>query len=69
MTEKLWSECSQAEHEEVGRWEKKARKFKKELSKGYYTWYGEKQKKKELKKELTGIERKYEDDEQQLALF
>lgn len=63
MAEKLWSECSKEEHDEVREWSRRVRRFHTELIKGYYTAHGAKERIKEFGKELTQIERKYGEDD------
>ena len=59
MTEKLWSECSKAEHEDVNRLNRRITKLKKFISLDYLTEEGKKYFRKELLKEVNKTEKRY----------
>ena len=61
MSEKLWSECSPAERDEITKLEKRIRKLKKYISLGYLTEKGKEYFTKELLKDVNRVERKYKD--------
>lgn len=63
MTEKLLSECSAQERDEISRLEKRIRKLKKYISLGYLTEEGKKYFRKELLKDVNKVERKYRDEQ------
>ena len=60
--EKMWSEVSMEEREDVRKIEKRKRKLKKWIEMGYLTKQGEEYFKKELLKEINRTERKYRDE-------
>lgn len=61
MTEKLWSECSPEEHQEVNALSKRIKKLKKYLALGYLSKQGEEYFTRELMKDINKTERKYRD--------
>ena len=61
MTDKLWSECSQQEHEDVNKLNRRILKLKKFISLDYLTDKGKEYFRKELLKEVNKTERKYKD--------
>ena len=61
MSEKLLSECSAEERDEIAKLEKRIRKLKKYISMGYLTEKGKDYFTKELMKDVNKVERKYRD--------
>ena len=61
--EKLWSECSPEEHEDVNKLNRRITKLKKFISLNYLTEEGKKYFRKELMKEVNRTERKYRDEQ------
>lgn len=57
--EKMWSDCSAEERDEVAKLEKQKRKLMKYISLGYLSKEGEKYFKHELDKLIVRTERKY----------
>lgn len=61
--EKLWSECSKAEHEDVNKLNRRILKLNKFISLNYLTENGKEYFRKELLKEVNKTERKYRDEQ------
>lgn len=59
--EKLWCECSKAEHEDVNKLNRRILKLKKFISLNYLTENGKEYFRKELLKEVNKTERKWRD--------
>ena len=59
--EKMWSDCSREEHEDVNKLNRRILKLKKWIEMGYLTKQGEEYFKKELLKEINRTEKKYRD--------
>ena len=57
--EKMWSDCSKEEHEEVRALSKRVRKLKKYIALGYLSEVGKAYFTKELDREIKQTERKY----------
>ena len=75
MTEKLWTECSKEERDEIKHWGAKRKALKATYQMGYLTPAGYEYYKEILGKELDDIESKYNEedisdrDSYQLPLF
>ena len=59
--EKMWSDCSREEHEDVNKLNRRILKLKKFISLNYLTENGKEYFRKELLKEVNRTERKYRD--------
>lgn len=62
MTEKLWSECSPEEHQEVNALSKRIKKLKKYLSLGYLSKQGEEYFTRELLKDINRTEKRWREE-------
>ena len=62
MTEKMWSDCSKQEHEDVNKLNRRILKLKKFISLDYLTDKGKEYFRKELLKEVNRTERKDRDE-------
>lgn len=61
MTEKMWSECSKQEHEDVNKLNRRILKLKKFITLNYLTEKGKEYFRKELLKEVNRTEKRYRD--------
>ena len=59
--EKMWSDCSREEHEDVNKLNRRILKLKKFISLDYLTDKGKEYFRKELLKDINKTERKYRD--------
>ena len=62
MTEKLWSECSPEEHQEVNALSKRIKKLKKYLSLGYLSKQGKEYFTRELLKDINRTEKRWREE-------
>ena len=62
MTEKLWSECSPEEHQEVNALSKRIKKLKKYLALGYLSKQGEEYFTRELLKDINRTEKRWREE-------